>query len=162
MVEKWVLSTGNKRFSSPGLLGCVLFGFVFVPFLFHASSFPGFLSSSDHILQREFLYLRFTGQKKKNNNNHVLFFFIIPHSYTVSVWKAAGTRHRAGRKWELGILLGRRQERFDPRVSGQESFLSVSKVTRLPFDSGSLLMIEDNTEGLLYPMPDTQQAQTVG
>lgn len=101
-------------------------------------------------------------RKKNNNDNHVLFFFfIIPHSYTVSVWKAAGRRHRAGRKRGLGIL-GRRQERFDPRVSGQESFLSVSKVTRLPFDLGSLLMIEDNAEGLLYPMLDTQQAQTVG
>lgn len=71
-------------------------------------------------------------------------------------------RHRTGRKWELCVLLGRRQERFDPRVSGQESFLSVSKVTRLLFDSGSLLMIKDNAEGLLYPMPDTQQAQAVG
>lgn len=90
------------------------------------------------------------------------FFSIIPHSYTVSVWKAAGMRHRTGRKWELGVLLGRRQERFDPRVSGQESFLSVSEVTRLPFDSGSLLVIKDNAEGLPYPMPDTQQAQTVG
>lgn len=161
MVEKWVLCTG-KRFSSPGLLGRVLFGFVLFLF-FRASSFPGFLSSSDHILQREFLYLRFTGQRKKNNNdNHVLFFSIIPHSYTVSVWKAAGMRHRTGRKWELGVLLGRRQERFDPRVSGQESFLSVSEVTRLPFDSGSLLVIKDNAEGLPSPMPDTQQAQTVG
>lgn len=71
-------------------------------------------------------------EKKNNNDNHVLFFSIIPHSYTVSVWKAAGMRHRTGRKWELGVLLGRRQERFDPRVSGQKSFLSVSKVTRLP------------------------------
>ncbi|EDM01812.1 cyclin D2, isoform CRA_c [Rattus norvegicus] len=41
-----------KRFSSPGLLGWVLFGFVLFLF-FCASSFPGFLSSSDHILQRE-------------------------------------------------------------------------------------------------------------
>lgn len=101
-------------------------------------------------------------KKKNNNDNHVLFFSIIPHSYTVSVWKAAGMRHRTGRKWELGVLLGRRQERFDPRVSGQESFLSVSEVTRLPFDSGSLLVIKDNAEGLPSPMPDTQQAQTVG
>lgn len=122
-----------KRFSSPGLLGRVLFGFVLFLF-FRASSFPGFLSSSDHILQREFLYLRFTGQRKKKTIMITMYFFfsIIPHSYTVSVWKAAGMRHRTGRKWELGVLLGRRQERFDPRVSGQKSFLSVSKVTRLP------------------------------
>lgn len=144
-------------------------GLRFVWFRFCSFSFSCFLISRfsfllwSHSSKRVSLPQVYWTEKKQNNNNHVLFFFfIIPHSYTVSVWKAAGTRHRAGRKWELGILLGRRQERFDPRVSGQESFLSVSKVTRLPFDSGSLLMIEDNTEGLLYPMPDTQQAQTVG
>lgn len=149
-----------KRFSSPGLLGRVLFGFVlFLSFmLLH---FQVFFPPLITFFKESFFTSGLLDRKKNNNDNHVLFFSIIPHSYAVSVWKAAGTRHRTGRKWELSVLLGRRQERFDPRVSGQESFLSVSKVTRLPFDSSSLLMIKENAEGLLYPMPDTQQAQTV-
>lgn len=110
---------------SSGSVDCVSFGFVLFLF-FHTSSFPGFLSSSDHILQKEYSLpqVYWTKKNKTNNDNNVLLFvFIIPHSYRVSVWKkASGTRHRAGRR--LGILLGRRQERSDPRFSGQGSVLS--------------------------------------
>lgn len=153
-----------KRFSSPGLLGCILFGFVLFLFFFMLLHFQVFFPPLITFFKESFFTSGLLDRKKKTITITMcfFFFFIIPHSYTVSVWKAVGRRHRAGRKRGLGILLGRRQERFDPRVSGQESFLSVSKVTRLPFDSGSLLMMEDNAEGLLYPMPDTQQTQRVG
>lgn len=129
MVEKWVLCTG-KVFSSVPVLLVALIAFRLVLFCssssVHTSSFPGFLSSSDHILQREYSLpqVYWTKKNKTNNDNNVLLFvFIIPHSYKVSVWKkASGRRHRAGRR--LGILLGGRQERSDPRVSGQGSVLS--------------------------------------
>lgn len=98
------------------------------------------------------LYLRFTGQKSIMITMFI-FVFIIPHSYTVSVWKAASMRHRASRRWVLGILLGRKQERSDLTVSGPGVF-SVSKVTRLPFDSGTLLVRKEHPEGLLL---DTRQ-----
>jgi hypothetical protein len=132
MVERRVLCTGKAFSSVPVLLvasmGCVAFGSVWFLF-FRASSLPGFLSSSDHILQREYslpqVYWTKTKQNKTNSDNNVLLFvFLIPHSYTGSVWKAAGTRHRAGRRQELDILLDRKQEKPDPRVSGQGSSLS--------------------------------------
>lgn len=132
----------EKLFSSVpvllvALMGCVSFGFR-LSFFSHASSFPGFLSSSDHILQRVFFTSGLLDKKNKTNNdsNVLLFVFIIPHSYRVSVWKAAGRRNRTGRRRELGILLGRKQERSDPRVSGQAYFLSLrspgSPLTQAP------------------------------
>lgn len=90
-----------------------------------------------------------------------VFVFMIPHSYTVSVWKAATRRHRAEGRQKLGILLGGKQKGSDPRVSGPGIF-PVSKVTRLPFDSGSLLMVKEHAEGR-PPLnkADAQQTQAV-
>lgn len=50
---------------------------------------------------------------------------------------------------KLGSLVDRRRKGSDPRVSSTGIF-SVSKVTRLPLDPGSLLVIKEHVEGLLH------------
>lgn len=129
MVEIWVLCTGkvfpqfvSSWYHIDGL--CFILSYAFSFTVLHFQVFCPLLWS--HSSKRVFLYLRFTGQKSIAITMYV-FVFIIPHSYTVSVWKAASMRHGAGRRWMLGILLGRWQARSDPRglfcFEGHQTFL---------------------------------------
>lgn len=134
---RWVLCTG-KAF--PQLFPSGSIAWLYFIRSVSLLSFHGSPPPPSHSSKRVF----FTSGllDKINNINNVCFCFTIPRSYSF-YWegryqKAQGRGQAEGGSWASSQVEGRR----DLTLRAQAQGSSASQVTRLPFDSGSLLMIK--------------------